>query len=76
MLRTKATDFADATAGLPAAPPGTTAPTVVALGAALTALQPLAEKSDRCRVISGNLTVIQSAQDSPLLTNTITDVAT
>jgi hypothetical protein len=69
-------DFTDAAAALPATPPGTTAPAVAALGASLAALLPMEDKSAECRLIAGNLTVIQDEQSSPLLNNTIRDVTT
>jgi hypothetical protein len=69
-------DFSDAAAALPATPPGTTAPAVTALGASLAALLPMDEKSAQCRLIAGNLTVIQDEKSSPLLNDTIRDVTT
>lgn len=75
-LRTQVTAFSDAAGNLPATPPGTTATTVTALGDSLTALLPLSDKSAECRQIAGNLTVLQDAQSSPLLDNTIANVTT
>lgn len=69
-------DFSDAAAALPATPPGTSAPSVTALGSSLAALLPMDEKSEQCRQIAGNLTFIQTEQSSPLLQDTITDVTT